>query len=131
MGVQKVRTTGCEPLSVCLCVCMDDVGCIPGHGCLTSRPSVSGLAQNRFFKAMPELSCGPERETERHSKTVKILFCWSLSVRYSHCVPSVGRLYLIGRIYSTNNFCVMCNHSASDEGLLGDSREDQVRLGTK
>lgn len=51
---------------VSVCVCMDDVGCIPGHGCLTSRPSVSGLAQNRFFKAMPELSCGPEREREKH-----------------------------------------------------------------
>lgn len=49
---------------VCLCVC-DNVGCIRGHGRLTSRPSVSGLAQNRFFKAMPELSCGPETERER------------------------------------------------------------------
>lgn len=51
------RCRECEGL-VCWCVCV----CV---GYLTSRPSGSGLLQNRFFKAMPELSCGPKQIKSR------------------------------------------------------------------
>ena len=89
----------CVHTRSCVCDGVAVIGCIRGHGCLTSRPSVSGLAQNRFFKAMPELSCGPERETERDAKTIKTSrYLWSPSVRYSNYVPSVCRPYPTGCI---------------------------------
>lgn len=67
-----------EPPCLCASVCVCDgsvvVLCVRGHGSLTSRPSGSGLAQNRFFNAMPELSWAPARQKD--SKIVFVtLYC--------------------------------------------------------
>ncbi len=108
---------------VCVCVCVWDggvaVGCIRGHDSLTSRPSVSGLAQNRFFKAMPELSCGPERETERFEivkqSDILALLC-------AFCLQTLSYWSHLKMRYS--NSCVICKNLA--DLSLEDETEQQL-----